>query len=294
MNMTQLAVVTQSNSLNMWECAEQLMQIKEIYGKDLSLGEFNTLVQIGKATKLNPFLREIWAVKYGNNPASIFIGRDGYRKNAQANPDYDYHLVDAVYTNDEFEITHNEVRHRYILKDRGLLVGAYCSVKRRSSSKAIYVYVDLKEYSTGKSQWQQRPATMIKKVAEAQALRMAFQELFAGTYNEEEVDYVNGEVVSETEKLDAANSALGIKQLTIEEMCEDLHQTKSLEDLQKLYSSYYKKVHNDSILCDRLIEAKDMAKLRLSPIPENPVANQTNDEWVKDYDGKTTEVAPNG
>lgn len=291
--MTQLTVVTQSNNLNMWECSEQLTQIKEIYGKDLSLGEFNTLVQIGKATKLNPFLREIWAVKYGNNPASIFIGRDGYRKNAQANPDYDYHLVDAVYANDQFEIVDGEVRHRYTLKERGHLVGAYCSIKRRSSSKAIYVYVDLKEYTTGKSQWQQRPATMIKKVAEAQALRMAFQELFAGTYGEEEADYVNGEVVSETEKLDTANIALGIKQLTIEEMCEELHQTNSLEDLQKLYSSYYKKIHNDSILCDRLIEAKNDAKQRLSPVPQNTVANQTNEEWIKDYDGKTKEGTPN-
>jgi hypothetical protein len=53
----------------------------------------------------------------------------------------------------------------------------------------MYVFVELSEYSTGKSLWNSqtgKPATMIKKVAEAQALRMAFQDLLGGTYGEEE------------------------------------------------------------------------------------------------------------
>ncbi len=189
--------------LAIWNDENTVKEIKEIYGKDLTDTEFKILLGIGKATRLNPFLREIWAVKYGTAKASIFIGRDGYRKSAQANPDYDYHLVDAVYQNDTFSIDQGEVKHTYNLQDRGEIRGAYCIVKRKSSSRPHFLYVDFKEYYAGHKDengkvktnsygamkptlWDTKQATMIKKVAEAQTLRMTFQELFAGTYSETE------------------------------------------------------------------------------------------------------------
>lgn len=177
-----------TNDLTLWESKAELQQIKEIYGKDLSNSEFQTFCKIGQATGLNPFLKEIWAVKYGTNPASIFVARDGYRKSAQRNPNYDYHMSDAVYSNDSFTVYNGEVQHTYNIKDRGILIGGYCIVKRKSSSRPNYVFVELKEYDTGKSLWANKKATMIKKVAEAQCLKMAFQELFSGTYSEDEYD----------------------------------------------------------------------------------------------------------
>lgn len=152
----------------------------------LTTGEFKTFVEIGRATGLNPFLREIWAVKYKNNPASIFIGRDGYRKSAQTHKDYEHHTVDAVYDNDEFEFMDGKVRHKYNLKDRGSLVGAYCIVQRKGAKLPAFNYVEYGEYKQPFGVWIQKPATMIKKVAEAQGLRGSFQELFAGTYEESE------------------------------------------------------------------------------------------------------------
>ena len=65
------------------------------------------------------------------------------------------------------------------------MVGAYCIVKRKKATQASSTYVKLGEYNTGKSVWREKPETMIKKVAEAQALRGAFTEL-AGTYDESE------------------------------------------------------------------------------------------------------------
>lgn len=177
------------NNLGIWEQQTSLDEIRNIYGKGLSQSEFNVFIQMGKATGLNPFLKEMWAVKYGTSAAQIFIGRDGYRKSAQAHYDYDYHLVDAVYSNDEFSVEAGNVMHKYNLKDRGELVGAYCIVKRKSAERTMYTFVELKEYSTNKSLWSKvggKPSTMIKKVAEAQGLRQAFQALFSGTYHEYE------------------------------------------------------------------------------------------------------------
>lgn len=194
----------ESTQLVKWGEPTQMAEIKKLYAKDLTDEEFQIFVGIGQSTGLNPFLREIWAVKYGGKAASIFIGRDGYRKAAQANPEYDYHTSDAVYSKDTFKVRNGEIEHDYAQGDRGNLVGAYSVVKRRSATKAIYVYVQFVEYyqghkdSSGKIKntsygkpmgptlWDTKPATMIAKVAEAQALRMAFQEIFAGTYSEAE------------------------------------------------------------------------------------------------------------
>jgi phage recombination protein Bet len=175
------------NTLTLWQDSVALAEIKKIYAPALNDNEWKIFNAIGQATKLNPYLREIWAVKYGNAPAAIFIGRDGYRKSAQAHKNYDYHIVDAVYSQDKFEVVDGTPKHTYNLAaDRGTLCGAYCIVKRKSSTRPNFLYVELKEYNTKKSVWNDKPATMIKKVAEAQGLRMTFQELFAGTYEESE------------------------------------------------------------------------------------------------------------
>jgi phage recombination protein Bet len=185
---TALSLVKQQE-LSIWEAPTKLSEIRKLFAPKHTDVEFEFFVGLGKALDLNPFTREIWSVKYGDSPAQNFVGRDGYRKNAQRNPQYDYHQCDAVYENDTFKITKGEVEHSYTLSNRGKLVGAYCIVKRRSAEKPTYVFVELSEYSTGKSLWHPtsgKPATMIKKVAEAQCLRACFQELFAGTYCEEE------------------------------------------------------------------------------------------------------------
>jgi phage recombination protein Bet len=183
----QSITTTTNDQVSVWTDEKKLIEIKDLLAPKLTANEFALLVNMGKATGLNPFLREIWAVKYDDkSPAQVFIGRDGYRKVAQSNPDYDYHVVDSVYEKDSFSRESDEVKHAYSLNDRGALVGAYCTVKRKNASKPCFVFVKLNEYSTGKALWATKPETMIKKVAEAQGLRMAFQSLFSGTYDESE------------------------------------------------------------------------------------------------------------
>lgn len=175
-----------TSEIKIWKDEKQLATIKEQYGQNLSDAEFGLLCGIGAATGLNPFLREIWAVKYGNKPANIFIGRDGYRKVAQENPAYDWHFVDVVYSKDTFSVKNGDVEHSYGTNDRGKIIGAYCQVQRKKSTKPLISFVEFSEYNTNQSVWKTKPATMIKKVAEAQGLRGAFQGVFAGTYDESE------------------------------------------------------------------------------------------------------------
>lgn len=146
----------------MWSSEKSLAFIKSQVAPTLTQQEWNLFVGIGINTQTNPLLREIWAVKYGNK-CSIFIGRDGYRKSAQRNKNYDHHSADAVFSNDVFKMVNGEPLHEYALKDRGQLIGAYAICKRKGSSKPNFIYVELKEYSTKRANWASMPATMIKK-----------------------------------------------------------------------------------------------------------------------------------
>jgi phage recombination protein Bet len=215
---TALSLVV-NNTIDMWSNPEKLKEIRRLVSPSTPLSdlEFSFLVELGRATQLNPFMKEIWAVKYRrknrdtgryeDQPAQIFIGRDGYRKTAQRQPDYEYHQVNAVYSKDEFKIVNDQIQHNYGFANRGELLGAYCIVKRKSSSKYTYVMVTMNEYDLHQGLWKDKPETMIKKVAEAQGVRQAFQEVLAGTYSDAELpDAVQPEfkIVSgdtQTEKL---------------------------------------------------------------------------------------------
>ena len=170
---------------------EQLQVFQETYAKWTSIAEFTNFISIIKATKLNPFKREIWCVKYWNNPAQIFIWRDGYRKVAKQHPDYVYHRVDIICENDEAEFENGKlIKHKYNFKDRWSILWAYCIVRKKWFDEDIFNFVDFSEYDTKQSKWKTAPKTMIKKVAEAQTLRMVFDELLEWTYDESE-DYFN-------------------------------------------------------------------------------------------------------
>ena len=217
------AMTTVNDVLVMWNDKTQLEEIRLVFAQNLNKSEFQMLIGIGKAARLNPFLREIWAIKYGDSAAQIFIGRDGYRKMALSNPEYDYHQADAIYENDEFVIVDGIPNHKYSLNNRGKLIGAYCIVKRHNSSRPTYVFCEFKEYSTNQSLWKDpsqkgKPATMIKKVAEAQALRATFPNIFNGTYAEEEKWYFEKEEKNE-------------KALKGEKKAESFEHNEQLKDL---------------------------------------------------------------
>lgn len=193
----------ENNAVSIWK-KEKANKIREIFAPNLNNDEFGFFWGLGKSLGANPFMREIWAVKYGNRPAQVFLGRDFYRKKAQEQKEYDGHSVDAVYSKDSFSVVNGIPKHQYNLTGRGTLLGAYCVVYRKDTSKPFFVFVEFDEYyqghkdadgkikkkSNGKAMqptnWDVKPTTMIKKVAESQGCRGAFQGIFKGTYDESE------------------------------------------------------------------------------------------------------------
>ena len=147
---TTTVVVQEQRSMNTLDLNNPsvVAEIKMLLAPTLNPNEFGIFLNIAKSTGLNPFLREIFAVKYNQSPAMIIIARDGYRKSAQQNPDYEYHQSDAIYSGDTFRVEDGVPKHVYAadLTKRGTIVGAYSIVKRKSAERSHFQFVEFKEY----------------------------------------------------------------------------------------------------------------------------------------------------
>jgi len=145
---------------------EKLQLIRDMFAKGANDNEFGVMVELARKYQLDPFARQIWLVKYGDSPAQIFCGRDGYLAIAHRSGQFD-----GIQSGSRVE--------------DGELIG-WCRVHRKDMSHPFEVEVYASEYSTGKNLWRDKPRTMIQKVAEAHALRRAFS--ISGLYSPEEID----------------------------------------------------------------------------------------------------------
>lgn len=240
---------TNGSSPAVWDNAEK---IRGLFAPSLTNEEFQMFIGLGANLGANPFMREIWAIKYGSSPASIFLGRDFYRKKAQEQETYDGHTVDAVYSNDKFEVNNGKPSHSYTPGNRGEIVGAYCTVHLKNTKVPYFVFVEFGEYNTGKSNWAKMPATMIKKVAEAQALRGAFQGVFSGTYSEAEqwieVEEVKPQPPQRPADLGDAIEALGkcYTSEAVAAVAEKYPHMKENDEFRKAAKAVMKSINNNN------------------------------------------------
>lgn len=151
---------------------EQQDLIRNTVAKNATKDELKLFLYQCNRLGLDPLSKQVHFVKYGNNPGSIITGIDGFR-------------VVAHRTGKLAGIK------RGALKDaQGKLIGGWAEVYRSDWTHPAREEVPLSEYNKGTATWKQMPETMIKKVAEAAALRMAFPSDLSGVYSKEEMDEV--------------------------------------------------------------------------------------------------------
>lgn len=140
---------------------------------------------------LNPFLKEAYLIKFGNQPATIVTGKEAITKRAMRNSKYAGQQAGIVI----FHSESGELEYRngsLLMKDEQL-VGGWAKVYVKGYDVPIEAVVSFDEYVGRKGdgsingQWEKKPATMIRKVALVQALREAFPEDLGGMYASEEV-----------------------------------------------------------------------------------------------------------
>ncbi len=149
---------------------EQLTLIKATVAKNATNDELSLFLYRCKNMGLDPLKPgQVHFIKYGSSPGTIVVGIDGFRSRADRTGNY-------------AGISRGVTRD-----DKGKCIGAWCEVYRKDWSHPAKAEVSLAEYTTGKAMWAKMPETMIQKVAEVAALRMAFPNELGGFYAEEEL-----------------------------------------------------------------------------------------------------------
>lgn len=142
-----------------------------------------------KAQRLNPFLREAYLIKYGSSPATIVTGKEVFTKRARRNKDYAGFEAGVIVQ--DAEAGNLDYRVGTLVLEGENLVGGWAKIHIKGYSTPIETTASMSEYCQTKdgkpmSNWASKPATMIRKVALVQALREAFPEDLQGMYSIEE------------------------------------------------------------------------------------------------------------
>lgn len=204
-------------------------------GGQASPEELAMLMAICKNNNMNPFLKEVYFIKYKDYPAQIVVSRDFYRKRAFNNPNFKGLEVGVIVQNEDGTITEIDGAFK---TPKQTLVGAWARVYLSNMEIPVYTAVAYDEYVQMKNgqpnqMWTNKPCTMLAKVAESQALRMAFPDDFSGTYGEEEyVEPAMKEVTPSYSKEEIRATGLAKlekKKRELEELKSQKEQPKQLE-----------------------------------------------------------------
>lgn len=154
--------------------ADKIELVKRTIAKGATTDELELFLHLATKHGLDPFAKEIWFIKYGNQQPTIFTSRDGYLKIAHQSPDFEGIRSGVVCENDDYTETADGVVHVYG-KPRGAIIGAYAVVYNKRFRLPVVFYVPFAEYNNPQNPtWKKYPSAMIVKVAEAMALKRAF------------------------------------------------------------------------------------------------------------------------
>jgi len=172
---------------------------KHILGEDaakITLPEFMFFAALCKARKLNPLTRECYIIKFSEKtPAQIVVSKDVFVNRAIKHPQYDGKETGVVVLNEQ----NGEIIERQgcLVPPGFKLIGGWAKVYRKDKTHPEYMSVGLSEAEQRKSDgqlnsnWKNKPATMIEKVAKARALREAFTDEMGGMVSEDEAQVID-------------------------------------------------------------------------------------------------------
>lgn len=153
--------------------------------------ECKIFLETCKQYHLNPFTKEAYLIHYDNKnedtASTIVLGKNCYMQMAERHPSFDGFEAGVIVLTADGQLLNREGSIVYDGGGGETLLGGWAKVYRKDRTRASYEEVKLSEYDTGKSLWNGKKATMIRKVALVHALREAFPSTFGALYDESEV-----------------------------------------------------------------------------------------------------------
>ena len=172
----------------------------------VTIQEIAMFINLCKYSGLNPWLKEAYCIKYGNDPATMVVGKEAFLKRAEIHTAFDGCESGIIVIHPEV----GEIEYRkgsFRLPDE-TIIGGWAEVWRKDRTHSTRIEVPFEEYAGRKkdgslnSQWAKKPGTMIRKVAQVQALREAFPNSFGGMYTAEEQGAVETEFTTVPDVID--------------------------------------------------------------------------------------------
>lgn len=158
-------------------------------GVELSNSEYKMFVELCKVRKLNPFLKEAYAIKFGSKPAQIVVGKEAILKRAILHPQFDGRKQGIIVQKEDGTI---EYRKGTFKLPNETLVGGWATVYRKDTTHPTEITVSFDEVAQKKGDgslnhnWANKGATMVEKVALVRALRETFVEDLGGMVDADE------------------------------------------------------------------------------------------------------------
>jgi phage recombination protein Bet len=207
--------------------------IKNMYFRGLDNDNLQIFLHACKRTKLDPFMRQIYAVmrknyKTNTEDMTIQTGIDGYRLIAERTGKYSPGREPTYSYNGEGKIISATAFVKKMTDD-----GTWHEV---AATAFFEEYCQMtKEYQGKPSQptqfWLKMGHTMIAKCAEALALRKAFPNDLSGIYTKEEMEQADCEIS------DCGDSDNSVAKLQIEQLKQD-QEKQDYEELQNFLAQY--------------------------------------------------------
>ena len=150
---------------------QQIAILKSSYAKSLDNIEFKVFLETASALKLNPFSREIYAIKYGGT-MSLVTSIDGYRKLSARSGRF-MGVTNGrlrVKTRDGESVT---IDHEVYDPDEHAIISATIGIRVKDCPEPVEATAVFKTYKKDQPNWKLMPDVMILKCAEAQAHRKA-------------------------------------------------------------------------------------------------------------------------
>lgn len=154
---------------------DQMKLITDVVAKNATPNELKLFLYRCKNMGLDPLKPgQVHFIKYNvNSPGTIVVGIEGFRSIAARTGKV------------------AGIKRGVNLDKDGKLVSAWCEIYRTDWIHPAREEVPLAEYNAGNKIWNQMPQTMLKKVAECAALRMAFPDDLGGVYESAELDHAS-------------------------------------------------------------------------------------------------------
>ncbi|ASS76866.1 hypothetical protein CIG75_19225 [Tumebacillus algifaecis] len=284
---------------------QKIQAIRDTVAKGATDAEFTMLMHLANTYKLDPFLKEIWFIKYNGKDPTILVSRDGLRNYAMRQEDFLGMLSFEVRQGDTFKFNpiSGEIQHE-IGDGTGLITKCYCIIKRKDKPDHIEI-IDFKEYYDALSQknpvWRSHPSAMGKKTVEVLGLKKCYT--ITGLYAPEEMGMQEPmDITDQVEVVDQQPPTMMHTQQHQQPPRQQNHPTANADGPSEAQIKYMHRLKNDkgisendfrqmmAEMCGGKLSAKDLSKKEASEFINFLNAYQPQPGFVPEGEGNGNKI----